>query len=171
MPKHREVPAQVANLQDLCADLLERGIRVEGKLHWNHRVSDLKGNYGRDTQKYSTARSLLVKAGVLEKVTVGLNSTLSKTFPPQLVTQSPPRYPGDESYDRVAYLYIVRDEKKVKQLSTSVAAAAKFVGQRPEDVMLSYSRALARVKREFDNHPEPTKLFFSIVRHLLPSGK
>ncbi len=158
-------PTPVMRLQELCKDILKNGAIVDKKRYWCKRVSDKSNPY------YSTATSVLVKKGVLNKISINVDTPFGKQLPHTFFEDAgyvERRWVSNAPKASVL-VYLVVDEQVIAELSRSKTAAAKYLGFQPmvAEGPMSYKKALERIKKEINEHPDPAVFLMQVIRSLV----
>lgn len=154
-----DLPRPVQYLQDLCRDILENSVLVDETLCWNKKVSKLDPTSGYDAAKFHLVPTL-VNSGFLRKELVRPYSQLGDKLPRELRVER-----------GANYIYIVEQKDQIERLAKDVKAIAKLLEKKKADAEeLSFARALDRVRKEIDAHPDPNKFALSVLKKLLPKS-
>lgn len=154
-----DLPRPVQYLQDLCRDILENSILVGETLCWSRKVSKLDSTWANHSATLQLVPKLVNK-GFLKRELVGPYSPLRERLPQELWVER-----------GANYVYIVERKKQIERLANDEKAVAKFLEEKKSGtVELSFARALERVRKEIDAHPEPNKFFLSVLKRLTPKS-
>jgi len=149
---------QVTRFQELCRSVLNDRVTVGSNRYWGKRAYVKDSYYGWNW--VPAAISLLQRRGFLRVTTVGRRSPIGNQLPLDWFGNT-----GGIG----AYEVISDREDELKTFTTDRKKAAAILGivlATPKS-RLSLDQAIARIKEEIQDHPDPSKRLMQILQRVI----